>query len=253
MNNAYPKVVYDSTRIAKWSNAVGSSFGVEGDITGVAQQIEPGMMSPQIMQFIDATIQYTKEMLGASDAAMGDVTPNNTSAIIAVQQAAAIPLETIKMNLHQFIEDIGYIWLDTMIAYYGEREITVTVLDDKVTKTIDFSKLRDLKLKLKIDVGASSYWSQISSIQTLDNLLALDRITFLQYLKGLPVGSINRREELISAEEDKEAMMEQQAQQQSQGVPYEVVAQLIEQMPPELQQAAVEYIQSIEGGIPSEV
>ena len=256
MNNAYPKVVYDKTRIGKWSNSVGSSFGVEGDITGVAQQLNPGTISPQVMQFIDATINYTKEMLGSNDASMGNVTPDNASAIIAVQQAAAIPLETIKMNMYQFVEDLGYIWLDTMIAYYGERDITVEIIakdemtgeskKQKVTKTIDFAALRNLKLKLKIDVGASSYWAQISAIQTLDNLLAQDRITFMQYLEGLPVGILNNKEDMISTEKDKEeqqkAMLLAEQQAQVPGVPYEVVEELIKNMPQEMQQAAIEYV-----------
>lgn len=252
MNNAFPKMGYDSTRVTKPSNQVGTSIAVEGDVSGAIQQFNPGQISPQVMQFIDAAIQYTKEMLGASDAALGDVTPNNTSAIIAVQQAAAVPLETIKMNLYQFIEDLGYIWLDAMIANYGEREIVVEIDGEKVSKTIDFSKLRDLDLRLKIDVGASSYWSQIASVQTLDNLLSQDRINFLQYLKSLPVGVLNRREELIKQEEEKQELLEAQAmgQQQAPGVDYETLAGFVEQLPPEYQEYAMQYFQ---GGQPSEM
>ncbi|MFQ7004766.1 MAG: hypothetical protein ACLRRT_14530 [Ruthenibacterium lactatiformans] len=38
-------------------------------------------------------IEYTRDTMGASDAALGNVTPDNTSAIIAVQKATSMPLE----------------------------------------------------------------------------------------------------------------------------------------------------------------
>ena len=62
------------------------------------------------------------------------------------------------------MEDIGYIWLDFMANYYGTRKISVEVMGKKVIKEINFDKLKDMQLRLKIDVGASSYWSEITAI-----------------------------------------------------------------------------------------
>jgi len=199
MYNAFPKAVYDSSLIKEWNNQIGQAIPVTGgqDVNKVAAFLQPGNMSNQVMQVIDASINYTKDMLGASDAALGDVKPDNHAAIIAVQQAAAVPLETIKANLYQFVEDIGYIWLDMMATKYGKRNISISTNGQRQVVPFDFNRLKDMRLKLKVDVGPSSYWSEITAMQTLDNLLQAEKINFLQYLERIPNGVIPQKQELI--------------------------------------------------------
>ena len=73
MTLAYPKIVYDRSRISKWSAKVGAAIGVEGSVDNVAKIIDPAQISPQISQFIDVAISYTQKFLGASDVALGRV------------------------------------------------------------------------------------------------------------------------------------------------------------------------------------
>lgn len=127
MTLAYPKVVYDRTKVSKWSSRVGAAIGVNGNVDGVAKIIDPASISPQIAQFIDLAVGYTQKFLGASDVALGDTRPDNTSAIIALQRAAATPMELTKQALLQSIEDLGRIFMDFMGAYYGERFVEVPV------------------------------------------------------------------------------------------------------------------------------
>ena len=53
-------------------------------------------------------------------------------------------------------------------------------------------------MTLKLDVGASSYYSEIASMQTLDNLLMNGHITATQYLERIPDGYIPARRALIN-------------------------------------------------------
>lgn len=233
MHTAFPKAIYNKSVISGFDNRLGVAIGIESidpsvNVNNVASYMQPGNMSNQVFELIDKAIQYTKDMLGASDAALGEVKPDNTSAIIAVQQSAAVPLETIKQNLYQFIEDIGYIWLDFMANYYGKRKVDVMVLGKRVVKEFDFSVLKKMKMRIKIDVGPSSYWSQITAMQTLDHLLEADRITFEQYLDRIPNGIIPKSNELI--EELKNQDMKQQ-------FIWEQMARFMETLPPEQQQA----------------
>jgi len=71
-------------------------------------------MSSQVMQVIDMAISLTKDVTGATDAALGDVRPDNTSAIIAVRETAAVPLKLQEHSYHQFIEDYVRICVDIM-------------------------------------------------------------------------------------------------------------------------------------------
>ena len=72
MTTAYPKVVYDRTRVERWDNRVGAAIGVNGgDVSGVAKIIDPAQISPQISQFIELAIRYTQNFMGATDTALG--------------------------------------------------------------------------------------------------------------------------------------------------------------------------------------
>ena len=61
----------------------------------------------------------------------------------------------------------------------------------------DFGELRDYPIALKLDVGASAYWSEIASMQTLDNLLMQGKIGVDDYLERVPDGYISHRQELL--------------------------------------------------------
>ena len=230
MHTAYPKAIYNKSLITGWNNAVGAAIGVEvgpdTNINNIATYLQPGNMSEQVFKLIDSAIQYTKDMLGATDAALGEVKPDNTSAFIAVNQASGIPLETPKQNLYQFVEDIGYNMLDMMAANYGKRKIDVLVMGKRVIKEFDFAILKKMKFRIKIDVGASSYWSQIAAMQTLDNLLQAEKITFLQYLDRLPPGQVPKTQELI------EEVKQQDVKQQ---FIWEQMARFMETLDPQMQ------------------
>lgn len=238
MMTAFPKAVYNADAIANWDNQIGAAIGVSQvdfntNIKNLAGYLEPGNMSNQIVQVIELAMQYTKETLGISDAALGQIDPKNTSAIIAVQKAAAVPLENPKANLYEWIEDIGRILFDMMGTYYGLRPIIMekdvpqpdgTTQKQKVAEDFDFSIFKDMWLDVKADVGEASYWSEISVIQTLDNLLKEGHITFIDYLERTPA-EIPQKQELISQLKQQLAQ-QQMIQQQQANDPMNLVSQL---------------------------
>lgn len=232
MTSAFPRTVYDKTRIPKWNNAVGAAIGVNGgDVSGVAKIIDPAQISPQIAQFIQTSVDYTRQFLGATSAALGETRPDNTSAIIALQRAASIPSEITKQNLYKSIEDLGRIYLDFMAAYYGKRKVQVSMPDvgsailafagkdpeELETVLFDYGILNEMPMALKLDVGASSYWSEMASVQTLDNLLMQDKIAIEEYLERIPDGYIPKRQELIASRKQAAQQQMMQPEEQSTG------------------------------------
>lgn len=210
---AFPKVVYDKTRLPYWSNGVGQAIGVNGSITDVAKIMDPGQVSPQIGQFIQLAVDMTQNFMGASDAALGDTRPDNTSAIIALQRASNAPLELIKQNYFESMEDLGRIYIDMMRVYYGQRYVQIKMLtrqqehmmplgmqlppDMEFNTLYDFGVLNEIPLSMKISVGPSSYWSEIASVQTLDNMLINNKIGTDDYLERMPEGYVAKKQELI--------------------------------------------------------
>ena len=209
MTLAYPKVLFDKTKVAKWSNRVGAQIAVNGNVDGVAKIIDPASISPQISQFIELAISYTQKFLGATDVALGDTRPDNTSAIIALQRAAATPMELTKQNLLQSIEDMGRIYMEFMAEYYGTRSVEVrSPFHENETMVVpfDFSMLKNIPCSVDLDAGAASYWSEIAAMQTLDNLLMQGKIDTIEYLKRLPAGQITDKEALISVLQQEKQM-----------------------------------------------
>lgn len=211
MTTAYPKIVYDKTRIKGWDSRVGAAIGVNGgDMNSVAKIIDPAQISPQIAQFIQLAVQMTQEMMGASDVALGSGNAYNTSAIISLQRAAAVPTESVKQNLYRCIESLGRIFMDHMRVFYGERNVQVKMNikpeemplgiqlpNQDFNRPFDFSILKNIPVSIQLDVGASSYWSEIATQQTLDNLLMQDKISLEDYLERIPNGYITKKQELI--------------------------------------------------------
>ena len=207
------------------------------NISQVAYNLQPADMSNQIMAVIDKAVSYTKDCLGATDAQLGNVRPDNTSALMVLQSAAEVPLENTRANLHEWMEDIGAILLDMMGTYYGERPIlrdrefeepvvatkgappeidpfSGTLKTNKVVRrvveTFDFSQFKHLWLNVRVDVGATTYYSEIAMVQTLDNLRRDGVIDMIQYLERVPDRIIPQRAKLI---DDLKAKLKQQEQE----------------------------------------
>lgn len=212
LTTAFPKIVYDKTKVTRWSGGVGEAVGVNGPVENIAKVLEGASVSPQIAQFIELAFDKTNSLLGATDVAMGDSRPDNTSAIIALQRAANTPMEMTKQNDHKCLSEAGRIWLDMMSVRYGVRYVSVNMQMDKpgeqplgmelepqvFTQQFDFSQLKDLRLSIEQETGGSSYWSEMASMQTMDNLLMNRLITPEQYISRLPEGYITKREELLA-------------------------------------------------------
>ncbi len=205
---AFPTMLYDQTRVTKWTNRIGQAVGVRGNPNdAIASAFRPGDMSLQVFELVDRTMQYTKECIGASDAALGSVRPDNTSAIIAVQKANAVPLELQKLAYFDFVESCVRIIIDMMKTDYGIRTVTARPEDggEKQYMLFDFGAISPDTLELDIDVGSTSYWSELTQIQTLDNLYRLGIIgDAVTYIESLPEGFVPNREKILKELREKQ-------------------------------------------------
>jgi len=220
--------IFDKTRIPFWTNKVGAAIGVNGgDVNSVAKIIDPPAISPQIAEFIQMSTNMMNEVNGATAAALGNERPDNTSAIVALQRASLTADETTKQYLYNAIEQVGRICLEFMAEFYGIRQVmgppsqdalemaqfAGQMLPGEIPVDFDFIYLKNHPLQLKLDVGASSYFSEIAAQQTLDNLLMGGFIDMAQYLERIPESNLPDKGKLL-AEKLKEKQMQQGMQMQ---------------------------------------
>ena len=68
-----------------------------------------------------------------------------------------------------------------------------------MAEQFDFSVFKRLWLNISVDVGATTYYSEIAMVQTLDNLRHDGTLSVIDYLERMPDKLISRKQELIDA------------------------------------------------------
>ena len=202
---AWPQRFYDATKIrGNLTNKVGQAIGVAGDPKSAIYFDSPvGNMSAQVLELVDRTIRYTRESLGVNEAALGDVKPENTSAIIAAAEQTAAPLIFQKLANHQLWEDLVHIFIDIIREMYGLREIYHEIelpdgTKEKQKMDFDFSKIDYNSFDIKVNIGTASYWSQLMQVQTMDAFFKNGIIDdALIYLEHVPDGYVAEKDEIM--------------------------------------------------------
>lgn len=210
---AFPRVFYNERKLERWEEGI-RPVAVDGDPNDIVYQDRHNVnMSSQVGEYLDKFIANTRDLMGASDAALGSVKPDNTSAIVAVQKSTAVPLELVKQEYYQFVEDFIRIVIDQMRVFYGNRSVLSEDEDGETQEIpLDFSALNNLVLEFDVDVGAAAYWSELSSLSTLDNLYQKGLVEPLTYLENIPDKLVPGKAQ-IEGDAKKKLEAQQQAQE----------------------------------------
>lgn len=196
---AIPKVGYNKNMINGFSNQVGGVLPIEAnpgeDLSNAIHYFQPTQMTMDVDKSIESTISKTREFKGVNENVIGEGRADNTSAIIAQQRAAGVPLESVKRRFYQYLEDVALIWLD----FYKHKYKLTRRLKDEEGNTISFTgtEYKDIDLKTSIDVGTSSQWSDVLSAQVLDTLLNSGHLNIVQFLERYPKNIIPMQDKLI--------------------------------------------------------
>ena len=201
-DSAFSKVIYDKSRIPEWSNGVGEAIAANGggNIADSVSVLGVGQMQDKYLDLISSTLNTTKDLMGATESALGDEQARNTSAILALQETSRIPLKQVRSSFHKCIEDLANIWADMMCAYYpSERLLISTNNGETYTHSVDFSTLKSAALCARVDIDEVNSFSAASAQNMLDKLLEGGYITPTEYLRRIPSGLVCDREGLIEA------------------------------------------------------
>lgn len=241
----WPKMVYNPQYInAKDLNNDPSQPIVDMSPPGqsTVRYLTPGSVSSLANGLVEAFMDYTKQLSSAQDAATGDMQSGNlnATAIMLLQKAAGVPIESIKKRFYRFIKDVGEIWEEFWkVKYNTSRQITLKDDDgQEYSEEFTGSDYADIGLNLKIDVGPASTYSEELMMSSLDKLYDRDAIDLESYLEYAPNNVIPFKDRLLKkVREQKEQAAQQQAlqeqmmaQQQQADPAAEQQAQLQQQM-----------------------
>ena len=188
---AFGKVIVDSTKIpeGKWSNKLGEVIYADGSVNDIVKQLDAGQFNSAILAVADTIVRYSKEFIGANEAALGNANPEQASgtAIMMSAKQAAIPHANVLENLTQFIEDLYLVWGEFFQKKYTNRDLFFKDWKSGKLQNYSFDKedISSAILSCKVNVGPSTVWSEPLLMQNLDNLLKMQAVTPSQYYERI--------------------------------------------------------------------
>lgn len=157
-------------------------------------------------ELIENVIETTKNMMGATEAAMGDAAANNTSAILVLQEASKLALQLVASNLRRCIGELATIWADMLCAYSPlERALPVELEGDVLAQKPDYRLLREELLHATATVSNISTYTPAATVALLDKLLENGHLSVESYLELLPAGAVQDREKILNTIKSKGA------------------------------------------------
>ena len=165
-------------------------YGSNEDVQNSIRYVNPPNIAGQYETLVNDLSSNTLGDAGATDSALGNVRPDNASAIIQMREAATQPMQIYMNRFYAFVEDIARIWQDMWLNCYGQRSLKVVDKDGTWYAPFNPERYKNLLLTARVDVGASTLWGDSIVIGTLDSLLNAGVITAQQYFERLPKGLI---------------------------------------------------------------
>ncbi len=186
-DTAFSKVLYDKSRIPEWSNEVGEAIAVVGavNVADAVSVVGTGQMQSGYLDLIASAVSTTKELMGATETALGNAVPSNTSAILALREASKISLGQVESALCVCIADIADILADMMCAYYEPHRLLPTAAG---ARSADLERLKKCILRARVVVREAAQYSASALMTLLDKLLEGGHIDLDAYMASLPEG-----------------------------------------------------------------
>lgn len=199
-DTAFSKIIYDKSRIPEWSNEVGEAIAAMGggNVADAVSVVGVGSMQEGYLDLISNVIETTKDMMGATDSALGNEEAHNTSAILALQKVSQISLLQVKANFCKCIGELATIWADMLCTYCPQERLLAVIGENGVcADRIDYALLRRELLRATAELEDAGQFTSSATVTLLDKLLEKQYLSVEQYLELLPAGSITNREALI--------------------------------------------------------
>lgn len=239
MKTAFPTLIYNADKISTPTNKIGSAIPIKDmqlgeSVGGMASYLQSGEIASYIITLINLIIEQTKDMLGINDAATGNVNPENTSAIALAEKLTAVPLENVKSNIFEFIEQCADIVIDMMATKYGFRPVQLKQGDNSTVVDFDFNKLKYFNLNKTTNVGSIGYTSELQSIKMLTDFLEQGKLEIVDVLERLPEYSIPKKQELIDNIKARLGIQSAEQMKENEQV-YSTMAEFFDTLPQDIQ------------------
>lgn len=208
---AFPRIAYDGDAIVN-PEALGEVGAPIQMQSGGAQSINqaiaymnPAQSNSDPKNYADDLLSNSQELSGSGETAMGNINPNRVaaSAIIAIRDQAALPLNEQVAKMKTFVEDLAKLWTEIWAVYHPEGfDVAVDTTDDigeshRTMERITAEELDRMQPDIRIDVSQDNPWTKEAEQTALDNMLEKQHITFEEYVELAPENSVVPKNKLM--------------------------------------------------------
>ena len=256
-NVSFPKVAYAKDIIDNPDalSETGAMIAVDSgqgavEVNRAVGYIQPSVISSDALNLNTILKDGTRELMNAGQAVTGEINPEKASgsAIIAMRDQAAIPLNKLQSAFKRLYADSGMILFHYLIAY---NPTGVTAEENEQKQTLTQQELVEADVSISVEVTSIAPFSVFARDNALEKLLQAGAITFDEYVEALDENSTvpkkilkrilkkrveaqavsdvqNKIDEIASAEQEEKLLAEVTAkrlQQESEGQPEETMDQ----------------------------
>lgn len=234
---AYPRLAYIAGGVINPEalNEVGMPIEVNAvsaqSVNQMISYLNPAQSNSDPKNYADDLMNQSQDLAGAGDTAMGNINPTRVaaSAILAIRDQAALPLNEQVAKMKTFVEQYAKLAIEIWAVYNpGGMNVLTAETDEngneiKTMKKITKEDWDKLKADVRIDTSKDSPWSIEAMQGWLDGVLDKGYITFEDYIDAAPENSIipkNKMKNIIAKQAARQAAQEAaqaaQAQQEQQ-------------------------------------
>jgi len=201
-NVSYPKTVVNSHAVRNIDDIYKAGAVIEVDdanvqgIGSIIGYLNATSVAPDAKNLSDELMINTRELAGAGDAATGAIDPTKASgtAIIAVRDQSALPLNEQMARMRQFVEDVALVWFDIWRAYNPDG---IKESDNEGEIEVTGGMLEELEFNVFIDVTDRDAYSRYAEEQAIGELFGRGAISFEEYVSLLREDSIVPKAKLM--------------------------------------------------------
>lgn len=227
---AYPRIAYDGTVIANPEDLekVGAPIEMQsGGVQSVNQAIaylNPAQSNSDPKNYADDLLSISQELSGSGETAMGNINPNRVaaSAIIAIRDQAALPLNEQVAKMKTFVEDMARLWIEIWAVYNPNGlDVLVERIDEKtgekrkVLEKITKKEIDEMRPDIRVDTSQDNPWTKEAEQNWLDNVLEKKYIEFEEYIEASPEHGIVPKNKMQAILDERKA--EQRRQMELEG------------------------------------
>lgn len=229
---AFPRIVYDGNAITNPEalGEVGAPIEMESggvqSINQVISYLNPAQSNSDPKNYADDLLSNSQELSGSGETAMGNINPNRVaaSAIIAIRDQAALPLNEQVAKMKTFVEDLAKLWVEIWAVYHPEGfDVAVDTTDDmgeshRILERVTVDDLDNMKPDIRIDVSQDNPWTKEAEQTSSDNMLDKGYITFEEYIQIVPENSVVPKNKILEILRKRKIEQQKQMKQEAAGL-----------------------------------